>query len=94
MTTKQRGWAYAQKRRRVWIRDGCECQVCGMPLEWNQYVCGHLVDLSEGGSNKMSNLAVMCEWCDRAKPKHKTISEYRQWRDAMRQGLWRESRYA
>lgn len=89
-----KGWTWQNKRRRVWRRDGGICQVCGMYLELDQFVCGHLIDRSEGGSNDMSNLVVMCEWCDRAKPKHRTHKEYRIWQQSMRQGLWREGRYA
>jgi 5-methylcytosine-specific restriction endonuclease McrA len=68
-------------RKIVWERDGGTCQVCGEILEWDYWgwECGHIVDRCMGGSDRPSNLEVMCYWCNHRKPPHKTKAEYYEW---------------
>ncbi|MDZ5609282.1 HNH endonuclease [Bacillus pseudomycoides] len=46
------------------IADG-ECQYCGKPTE--DYQLEHIVALSKGGANTLSNLAVACPSCNKSK---------------------------
>lgn len=52
-------------RSLVFIRDGHTCRYCGAtdtPLH-----CDHVVPLSRGGSNEMSNLVAACQRCNLSK---------------------------
>ncbi len=51
-------------------RDGYRCSHCGCPdLILHTH---HVIPLSRGGSNNMSNLTTLCEKCHRAKHPHMT----------------------
>lgn len=53
-------------RRKVYRRDDYQCQNCGRwGGEWGEYQleAHHIVPLSQGGSNEMSNLVTLCEQC-------------------------------
>lgn len=68
-------FAYGFRRRRVskwenlrsivFIRDGFRCRYCGsteQPLH-----CDHVVPVSRGGTNDLSNLACACAFCNLSK---------------------------
>lgn len=48
----------------VFERDGWACVMCG---SGEQLTLDHIVPLSQGGGNKLSNLQTMCESCNSAK---------------------------
>lgn len=61
----------------VFKRDGYTCSYCseiGGILE-----CDHVIPVSSGGSNDLSNLATACRRCNRQK-KNKTVTEFLAWR--------------
>ncbi len=68
-------------RRQVFERDGGMCQVCGLDLNATPqyYECGHKVDRVAGGLDDLDNLDTMCNWCNRTKPVHRRLGEYRIW---------------
>lgn len=47
-------------REEVLIRDGYQCGNCGSP---NNLHVHHIVPLSKGGSNRLTNLRTLCEQC-------------------------------
>jgi hypothetical protein len=55
-------------QREVWVRDAGQCVQCGSKraLEFD-----HLIPLSEGGSDTVRNLQLLCQACNRRK--HKRI---------------------
>ena len=58
------------QRRNIMIRDRFTCQICGFDLsESPKYrrVIDHKIPLSKGGTNKSSNLWLLCDRCDKVK---------------------------
>ena len=82
------------KLRSLRRRDGASCHWCGVDLEfrhidypqiWKNHpelgwlpTLDHYVPKKEGGSNKISNLVLACDWCNQ-KRGHKTPNQFRQW---------------
>ena len=66
-------------RKQIWERDGPVCQVCEAPIEQGAWECGHMVDRMCGGSDRQTNLVVMCSLCNSLKPPHRTKEEYQAW---------------
>lgn len=48
----------------VFARDGWACVLCG---SGDNLTLDHIVPMSQGGGNKLSNLQTMCEACNSAK---------------------------
>lgn len=69
------GRSWRKTRELVFIRDGFLCQPCKRkdkltPVKLHgpdHGICGHIVPLSEGGSDDMDNLQTECQSCDKAK---------------------------
>ena len=59
----------------VFERDGFECQYCGAYGINVSLECDHVVPLSKGGSNYISNLKTACKACNRSKSS-KLLSEW------------------
>lgn len=47
----------------VYERDKGKCQYCGQPVEYRQSHCHHVLELSQGGTNHLSNLKTLCVPC-------------------------------
>lgn len=75
------GWD--KLRSQVYDRDGGKCKVCGIDLRISVYECGHKVDRCAGGKDELDNLDAMCIICNRAKPVHDTLEQYRDWKEGM-----------
>lgn len=54
----------ARARERLWERDGDECWYCGSPMG-DDCTVEHLVNKSEGGGNRLENLALAHGDCNR-----------------------------
>lgn len=66
------GWT--ETRMAVFTRDNFTCQYCGaagVPLE-----CDHILPVSRGGSDDLSNLTTACAPCNQSK-NNKTVEEWR-----------------
>lgn len=53
---------WGKRRELVIERDGFECQNCGRGSN-SEFEVHHIVPLSKGGSNKISNLTTLCQGC-------------------------------
>jgi 5-methylcytosine-specific restriction endonuclease McrA len=51
----------------LYQRDGGICAKCGLPVDYSQATRDHHIPKSRGGSNKRSNLNLMCATCNRLK---------------------------
>lgn len=72
--------SWTKLRRLVFLRDKAQCHVCCARVHMpGNYECGHIVDRSNGGFDKLSNLVAMCRTCNRVKPSHDTREEYSEW---------------
>ena len=72
-------FSWTTLRDRVWKRDKEICQVCLRKIPYSNYQCGHIIDRVCGGSDRLSNLVVMCCACNQGKPMTQTRSEYLDW---------------
>lgn len=54
-------------RQAVFERDGRSCSYCRRPIEWAEYQCDHVIAVSRGGDDDISNLVASCRTCNRAK---------------------------
>ena len=57
--------------------------MCGVDLRMSVYECGHKVDRCAGGKDELDNLDAMCIICNRTKPVHETLDQYREWLGGM-----------
>lgn len=74
--------SWSTLRKLVWIRDEGICDICKIEIRYDQYNCGHIVDLVCQGTDRLDNLAVMCKVCNQwRKPQHETKEEYILWSD-------------
>lgn len=71
--------AWSSIRVRVFARDGGTCHLCGCLVPFEYYECGHIIDRCRDGSDRDSNLVVMCNVCNRLKPVHTTRAGYLDW---------------
>lgn len=58
---------YAVNRQHRFERARGRCELCGIGLEPGGWECDHLVPLSKGGTNDITNLRVLCRLCHKAK---------------------------
>ncbi len=71
--------SWAKTRKQIWERDRAVCQVCGVNLHQSIYECGHIIDRTVGGSDRLANLVAMCVVCNQLKPFTETIDLYLEW---------------
>lgn len=57
-------------RKYVFQRDRCQCQSCGKTQEKTNLEIDHIIPLSNGGSNDISNLQTLCRRCNQRKKHH------------------------
>lgn len=77
--------SWEKTREFIWNRDKGVCQVCLDCIDKKYYECGHIVDRVCGGSDRVSNLVVMCVTCNRLKSLTNTREEYIEWVKDFRQ---------
>lgn len=58
---------YAKHRVYAFERAHGKCQNCGIYLQPAEWECDHIVPLSRGGTNDLSNLRVVCKPCHKTK---------------------------
>lgn len=51
------------RKYRLFRRDGDRCIVCGCKLTYETASIHHIIQRSEGGSNRIENLCLKCEDC-------------------------------
>lgn len=66
-------------RKILYEREGGKCYVCGTDISFDLFEVGHAVDRRNGGKDSLDNLFAMCQYCNKRKPYHKTIDEFRKW---------------
>lgn len=54
-------------RHEVFKRDGYRCRECGATNKETKLEIDHIVPVSKGGTNDITNLQVLCKTCNRAK---------------------------
>ncbi|MBD1837353.1 HNH endonuclease [Coleofasciculus sp. FACHB-501] len=57
-------------RKYVFQRDRCQCQSCGKTALEANLTIDHIIPLSRGGSNDISNLQTLCLPCNQRKTNH------------------------
>ncbi|MBD1878118.1 HNH endonuclease [Coleofasciculus sp. FACHB-64] len=60
----------AEVRKYVFQRDRCQCQSCGKTALEANLTIDHIIPLSRGGSNDISNLQTLCLPCNQRKTNH------------------------
>lgn len=58
---------YAKNRQHRFERARGRCEMCGVALQPAEWDCDHLVPISKGGTNDITNLRVVCRPCHRRK---------------------------
>jgi 5-methylcytosine-specific restriction endonuclease McrA len=60
-----------RKRRTLLLRDGASCAYCGRPAgtgePFSRLTIDHVIPVSRGGTDALTNLRVACRACNRAK---------------------------
>jgi 5-methylcytosine-specific restriction protein A len=54
---------YARNRRLKFDRSGGRCELCKVECQPGDWQCDHVVPLSKGGTNDLSNLRILCTSC-------------------------------
>lgn len=67
-------------RKYVFERNNYQCQSCGKTNQETQLTIDHIIPLAKGGSNDISNLQVLCHYCN-SKKKHHFDSRFRRYFD-------------
>lgn len=65
---RTRGYTWQKIRRKTLLRDKYTCQHCGRI--GGQLEIDHIIPISKGGTDKESNLQVLCVGCHREKSIH------------------------
>lgn len=58
---------YRKNRARAWERSGHRCEACGAQLKAWEFVCDHMTALTDGGTNDLANLQILCVACSKVK---------------------------
>lgn len=58
---------YAKNKQHRFERARGRCESCGIHLEAGDWQCDHLIPLSKGGTNDITNLRILCKPCHLAK---------------------------
>ena len=56
-----------QERNLVYNRTEGHCGICGRFIPLEEYTIDHIIPLSKGGTNDLSNLQACCSFCNKAK---------------------------
>lgn len=59
--------SYSRNRLRAYERSGRKCELCDVQLGAHEYVCDHVLALTDGGTNDLQNLQVLCGPCSQVK---------------------------
>ncbi len=54
-------------RTNLYIRDGGECQYCGLPLDHREATVDHVIPASNGGKTTWANCTIACMKCNVSK---------------------------
>ncbi|MCM0593308.1 MAG: HNH endonuclease [Gloeotrichia echinulata IR180] len=54
-------------KKYVFERDKCQCQSCGKTTLETNLTIDHIIPLSRGGQNDISNLQTLCSTCNQKK---------------------------
>lgn len=68
----------AASKRNVFVRDGFQCQYCGIPVTMNTGTLDHVIPTCRGGPNTISNVVCSCKACNNRKD-NMTAEEYYAW---------------
>ncbi len=65
VNVKRRGRLFQlPTKKAVFIRDGFECQYCGTRISMGSGTRDHVLPLSRGGANTMTNVVAACKACN------------------------------
>jgi 5-methylcytosine-specific restriction endonuclease McrA len=67
-----------RNRRRLVDAFGLACWYCGLDLAFREYHVDHILPKSNGGTDKLSNLAIACTFCNYAKS-GRPLDEFYAW---------------
>ena len=67
MDTSERVKLPANVKEEVYKKSGGVCEICGKPLSKLNYTVDHIIPLSRGGTNEMSNLRAVHKTCNQIK---------------------------
>lgn len=56
-----------QTRNAVFTNGNMKCQICGKPLNQNDFTVDHIVPLARGGENDLDNYRCTCDRCNKLK---------------------------
>lgn len=54
-------------RERVYENYNGKCAICGKPIKFDNFTIDHIIPLSRGGKNELSNFQSACEECNKLK---------------------------
>lgn len=57
-------------RKYVFNRDNYQCKSCGKTQQETELTVDHIIPLSRGGANDISNLQTLCRCCNQQKKHH------------------------
>lgn len=60
----RRNSTYRRELKQKLMRRGSTCYWCGKVLEWSTATIEHMIPLSRGGSNHISNCRLACKKCN------------------------------
>ena len=67
-------------KRNIFLRDDFTCQYCGVKVSLTTGTLDHVVPLSRGGPNTITNIVCACKKCNNNKD-NKTVKEFENWED-------------
>jgi 5-methylcytosine-specific restriction endonuclease McrA len=60
-----------KRKEKLYKRQDGQCAYCGISLEYGEMTLDHIIPLSKGGTNALSNLRGACMYCNRDKAANK-----------------------
>jgi 5-methylcytosine-specific restriction endonuclease McrA len=69
---------YRRNRQLAYELAGGACALCGAALGGHEFICDHVVALTDGGTNDIGNLQVLCHDCSRVKTREDRRARARQ----------------
>jgi len=76
---------YQEIKKELLRKNGAICWYCGYDLTTNEIHIDHIHPRSEGGSDDIDNLALSCEFCNRAKF-NRDVTVFLRWLGRIRTG--------